>query len=54
MPAEGLDWMPYEKVLTDAEVVRLVRVGVERLGITTVRLTRGRESSVQGGAEAGR
>jgi len=41
MPAEGLDWMPQEQVLTDAEVVRLVRVGVERLGITTVRLTGG-------------
>src|SRR5215213_7500713 len=41
MPAEGLDWMPQEQVLSDAEVVRLVRVGVERLGITTVRLTGG-------------
>ena len=41
MPAEGLDWMPHEEVLSDAEVVRLVRVGVERLGITTVRLTGG-------------
>ena len=41
MPAEGLDWMPQEQVLTDDEVVRLVRVGVERLGITTVRLTGG-------------
>src|SRR3712207_3445160 len=41
MPAEGLDWMPQDEVLTDDEVVRLVRVGVERLGITTVRLTGG-------------
>jgi cyclic pyranopterin phosphate synthase len=41
MPAEGLDWMPHEQVLSDAEVVRLVRVGVERLGISTVRLTGG-------------
>jgi cyclic pyranopterin phosphate synthase len=41
MPAAGLDWMPHEEVLSDAEVVRLVRVGVERLGITTVRLTGG-------------
>jgi cyclic pyranopterin phosphate synthase len=41
MPAEGLDWMPHEQVLSDAEVVRLVRIGVERLGITTVRLTGG-------------
>jgi cyclic pyranopterin phosphate synthase len=41
MPAEGLDWMPHDEVLSDAEVVRLVRIGVERLGITTVRLTGG-------------
>jgi cyclic pyranopterin phosphate synthase len=41
MPAEGLDWMPSAQLLSDDEVVRLVRVGVERLGITTVRLTGG-------------
>ncbi|GAA1849301.1 cyclic pyranopterin phosphate synthase [Microlunatus capsulatus] len=41
MPAEGLDWMPHEEVLDDAEVVRLARIGVERLGITTLRLTGG-------------
>jgi len=41
MPAEGLDWMPQAEVLTDAEVVRLARIGVERLGIATVRLTGG-------------
>ena len=41
MPAEGLDWMPHEEVLDDNEVVRLARVGVERLGITTLRLTGG-------------
>jgi cyclic pyranopterin phosphate synthase len=41
MPAEGLDWMPHEQALDDAEVVRLARVGVERLGITTLRLTGG-------------
>ena len=34
MPAEGLDWLPDEHVLTDDEVVRLVRIGVEQLGIT--------------------
>ena len=33
MPAEGLDWLPGDEVLTDDEVVRLVRIGVERLGI---------------------
>ncbi len=41
MPAEGLDWLPGPKLLTDDEVVRLVRVGVERLGITEVRFTGG-------------
>jgi cyclic pyranopterin phosphate synthase len=41
MPAEGLDWLPRPALLTDDEVVRLVRVGVERLGITEVRFTGG-------------
>ena len=41
MPPEGLDWLPKPEVLTDDEVVRLVRIGVERLGITEVRFTGG-------------
>lgn len=41
MPAEGLPWAPDESVLTDAEVVRLVRVAVERLGVREVRFTGG-------------
>jgi GTP 3',8-cyclase len=41
MPAEGLPWLPTPEVLTDAEIVRLVGIGVSRLGITTVRLTGG-------------
>ncbi|MFC4784950.1 GTP 3',8-cyclase MoaA [Nocardioides sp. MAHUQ-72] len=41
MPAEGLDWLPDDSVLTDDEVVRLVRVGVEQLGIREVRFTGG-------------
>ncbi len=41
MPAEGLDWLPKPDLLTDDEVVRLVRIGVERLGITEVRFTGG-------------
>jgi cyclic pyranopterin phosphate synthase len=41
MPAEGLDWLPGEEVLTDDEVVRLVRVGAEHLGIREVRFTGG-------------
>ena len=41
MPAEGLDWLPRPELLTDDEVARLVRIGVERLGITEVRFTGG-------------
>jgi len=41
MPAEGLDWLPHEDTLTDDEVVRLITVGVERLGIREVRFTGG-------------
>ena len=41
MPPEGLDWLPVEETLTDAEVVRLVRIGVEQLGIRQVRFTGG-------------
>jgi cyclic pyranopterin phosphate synthase len=41
MPAEGLDWLPREQVLTDDEVVRLVRIAVERLGVKEVRFTGG-------------
>jgi cyclic pyranopterin phosphate synthase len=41
MPAEGLDWLPNDEVLTDDEVVRLIRIGVEQLGIREVRFTGG-------------
>jgi cyclic pyranopterin phosphate synthase len=41
MPAEGLDWLPKPELLTDDEIVRLIRVGVERLGIREVRFTGG-------------
>jgi GTP 3',8-cyclase len=41
MPAEGLEWMPSEEALTDDEVVRLVRVAVERLGVQEIRFTGG-------------
>jgi cyclic pyranopterin phosphate synthase len=41
MPAEGLDWLPKPDVLTHDEVVRLVGIGVERLGIREVRFTGG-------------
>ena len=41
MPPEGLDWLPAPEQLTDDEVVRLVRVGVELLGIREIRFTGG-------------
>jgi cyclic pyranopterin phosphate synthase len=41
MPAEGLDWLPDESVLTEDEIVRLVRIGVQQLGIREVRFTGG-------------
>ncbi len=41
MPAEGLEWLPTDETLSDDEVVRLVRVGVEHLGVRQVRLTGG-------------
>lgn len=41
MPAEGLEWAPRDSQLTDDEVIRLIRVGVERLGVREVRFTGG-------------
>jgi GTP 3',8-cyclase len=41
MPAEGLDWLPGEEVLTDDEVVRLITIAVERLGVREIRFTGG-------------
>ena len=41
MPAEGLDWLPKPELLSDNEVVRLVRISVERLGIREIRFTGG-------------
>ena len=41
MPPEGLDWLPGADVLADEEILRLIAIGVQRLGIKTVRLTGG-------------
>ncbi|GAA0919775.1 GTP 3',8-cyclase MoaA [Nonomuraea longicatena] len=41
MPPEGLDWLPKPELLTADEIVRLVAIGVERLGVTEVRYTGG-------------
>ncbi|MHA7210537.1 GTP 3',8-cyclase MoaA [Arthrobacter sp. MDT1-65] len=41
MPAEGLNWLQKDQVLSRAEIVRLVRIGVDRLGVRELRLTGG-------------
>jgi cyclic pyranopterin phosphate synthase len=41
MPAEGLDWLPSKHLLQPDELVRLIDLGVTRLGITCVRFTGG-------------
>lgn len=41
MPAEGLEWLSKQAVMTAAEIVRLVRIGVEQLGVRELRLTGG-------------
>ncbi|AOS65831.1 GTP 3',8-cyclase MoaA [Actinoalloteichus hymeniacidonis] len=41
MPAEGLDWLAKSSLLDTAEVNRLLRVAVERLGVRDVRFTGG-------------
>ena len=41
MPEEGLQWLPKPQLLSDAEIVRLVRIAVTLLGVTEVRFTGG-------------
>jgi cyclic pyranopterin phosphate synthase len=41
MPAEGLDWLPNEDLLSEDELIRLIGIAVERLGVTEVRFTGG-------------
>ena len=41
MPAEGLDWLPTQRLLRPDELIRLLRLAVTRLGITSVRFTGG-------------
>lgn len=41
MPAEGLDWLPTDATLTDDELIRLITIGVEMLGVRDVRFTGG-------------
>lgn len=41
MPAEGLDWLPGQALLTADELARLLRIAVTRLGVTSIRFTGG-------------
>lgn len=41
MPEEGLEWIADERLLTDEEIVRLIRIAVERFGVDEVRFTGG-------------
>ena len=41
MPEAGLEWLKKDKLLTAAEIVRLVGLGVKRLGVRELRLTGG-------------
>jgi cyclic pyranopterin phosphate synthase len=41
MPAEGLDWLPGQELLTDAELLRLIGIAVDRLGVSEIRFTGG-------------
>ena len=41
MPAEGLDWLPRQDVLTYEEITRIARICVERFGFDGIRLTGG-------------
>ncbi|AZG45600.1 GTP 3',8-cyclase MoaA [Gordonia insulae] len=41
MPAEGLDWLPADDVLTTPELIRVLTVAVRDLGIRAIRFTGG-------------
>ena len=41
MPAEGLEWVPRDDLLTFEEITRLARIMVERYGVNGIRLTGG-------------
>ena len=41
MPAEGLEWLAKQAVMTAEEIVRIVRIGVDMLGVRELRLTGG-------------
>jgi cyclic pyranopterin phosphate synthase len=51
MPADGLDWLPGAAVLDDAELIRLIRIAVQSLGVTDIRFTGGEPMLRRGLAE---
>ena len=46
MPAQGLEWLKNEQLLSLEELVRLARIGVERLGIERIRITGGEDCAL--------
>ena len=41
MPAEGLDWVPRDELLTFEEIERVAKISVEQFGIESIRITGG-------------
>ena len=41
MPAEGLEWLAKQAVMSADEIIRIVRIGVDHLGVRELRLTGG-------------
>ena len=41
MPAEGMQWLPRESLLTVEEIVRLARIAVTEFAVREIRLTGG-------------
>lgn len=41
MPAEGLEWLAKQAVMSADEIVRIVQIGVDQLGVRELRLTGG-------------
>src|SRR2546430_4611416 len=41
MPAEGMNWLPRDDLLTFEEITRVARICVERFGFDGIRLTGG-------------
>ena len=51
MPAEGMQWLPRDELLTYEEQARIARVCVERFGFEAIRITGARAVDVSSGVE---